>query len=620
LGRVDLTLRQILDVLWKRKWIIGAVMLAALVTAAVYLQVRTETFVSTGVIRLNDVVSQGAVTGEVGGVAVDVSPEAVTSPAVLEAAAAQLGEDPSALSGAVGATVDDSTSLARIQVSAIGATPEQAQQRAGAVVEAYTTHVDEQLALALTTLQQRQAEAIQNARDLQREVAQNPGDAIAATNLATALSQMTTINLAIEDVNDAGSATAVVATPSPGGSTVPTMLIVLLLALATGLIVGIAAALIRDQFDNRLRGEDEIEAISGARSLGELSWDRGVSGMDPPLPVAHNERTDLSERLRTLRSTLQVFLPRREAVAVITSVEPGDGKSFVSANLAMAWARAGKTVIIVGGDLRRPDLGRYFGESADGDGLADILHEHEVGETLSREDVESRLNTTRYRRLRVLPAGAEPPDPADLLARPVLGEVIAHLRKLADVVIIDSPPAIGMTDAALLALQSDGAVVISSVRKTDRVLLSDTVAALRAAGAEVIGVVANRSRRKLPKTYSSYYVSPRSGETPARTAAPAPVADDVAPSDVEDLRKLLNTSGSEARRGSKRGAAAASSTPDVDEQLDIDPDLELDNPVELDDHIELDNDIDIDSDLDLDSDLDVDAGTSKADRKSARDV
>jgi capsular exopolysaccharide synthesis family protein len=590
-----LTLRQILDVLWKRKWIIGAVMLAALVTAAVYLQVRTETFVSTGVIRLNDVISQGAVTGEVGGVSVDVSPEAVTGPTVLEAAAAQLGEDPAALAGAVRANVDDSTSLARIHISAMGTTPEQAQARADAVLTAYVAHVDEQLNLALTTLQQRQAEAIQNARDLQREVAENPGDSIAATNLATALSQMTSVNLAIEDVNDAGAATAIVTPPSAGGSTVPSVLIVLLLALATGLIVGIAAALIRDQFDNRLRGEDEIEAISGARSLGELSWDRGVAGMDPPLPVAHNERTDLSERLRTLRSTLQVFLPRRAAVAVVTSVEPGDGKSFVSANLAMAWARAGKTVILVGGDLRRPDLGRYFGDAADGDGLADILSDHEVGETLSRGDVESRLNTTRYRRLRILPAGAEPPDPADLLARPVLGELVAHLRTLADVVIIDSPPAIGMADAALLTLQSDGAVVISSVRKTDRVLLSDTVAALRAAGADVIGVVANRSRRKLPKTYSSYYVSQRAGDSAPRAAAPV-IADDVTPGDVEDLRKILKTGSTDDLRSRNRNGTQKSGT--NENELASDPGSA--------------------ADLDLDTDLDVDS--SQAEKRTSSDL
>ncbi|TQM24313.1 capsular exopolysaccharide synthesis family protein [Microbacterium kyungheense] len=524
--------------LWKRWWIIVAVTMIALLTAFAYLQIRTVTYQSQAVIRLSDVVSEGAVTGKVGGVAVDVGLEAAASSAVMDPAAEQTGDDPDTLRAAVSGQVDDSSALARVMITATGSTPSESQARAAALASSYSAYVDAQMASALTTLQQRQTEAIQTAQTLQQTVKDNPGDSIAATNLATALSKMTSINLAIESVNDAGAATAVVANPLPGESTVPSTVIVLLLALATGLIVGIAAALIRDQFDNRLRGEDEIEAIADTRSLGELNWDRGVSSMKPPLPVSRNERTDLSERLRTLRSTLQVFLPPREAVVVITSVEPGDGKSFVSANLAMAWARAGKSVILVGGDLRRPDLGRYFDDAADGEGLSDILQEHEVGEPLEPRAVDARLNTTRYRRLRLLPAGAEPPDPADLLAHPVLRDVVMHLRGLADIVIIDSPPAMGMADAALLALQSDGAVVISSIRRTDRVMLADAVAALRAAGAEVIGVVANRGRRKLPKTYSAYYVSARSTEP----TTPRPETADVAPGTVEELRRLLNTS------------------------------------------------------------------------------
>jgi len=541
-----LTLRQILDVLWKRRWIIVAVTVVALLTAFAYLQIRTVTYQSQAVVRLSDVVSSGATTGKVGGVSVDVGPDAVTSPTVIEAAAEQTGDDPATLTAAVSVDAEESAGIGRVYISAVGATPSESQARAAAVASSYSSYVEEQMASALATLQQRQAEAIQAAQQYQQAVADNPRDSISATNLSTALSQMTTINLAIQSVNDAGAATAIVSNPAPGESTVPSSIIVLLLALATGLIVGIAAALIRDQFDNRLRGEDEIESIADTRSLGELSWDRGVAGMKPPLPVARNERTDLSERLRTLRSTLQVFLPPGEAVVVVTSVEPGDGKSFVSANLAMAWARAGKSVILVGGDLRRPDLGRYFDEAADGEGLADILQEHEVGDPLVGDSVESRLNATRYRRLRVLPAGAEPPDPADLLAHPALSDVITRLRALADVVIIDSPPAMGMADAALLALQSDGAVIISSVRKTDRAMLVDTVAALRAAGAEVIGVVANRSRRKLPKTYSSYYVSSRATEAPPRSHEQG---DEVTPETVEELRRLLNMPPDAAARG-----------------------------------------------------------------------
>src|SRR5690606_36571051 len=123
-------------------------------------------------------------------------------------------------------------------------------------------------------------------------------------------------------------------------------------------------------------------------------------------PVAARSRTGLSEGVRAVRSTLQVLLPAQHAVVVVTSVAPGDGKSFISSNLALAWARAGREVVIVGGDLRRPELGRYFAEAADGAGLADLLRERASQGSITRAEVEAKLNETRYPRLRVLPSGA----------------------------------------------------------------------------------------------------------------------------------------------------------------------------------------------------------------------
>lgn len=239
--------------------------------------------------------------------------------------------------------------------------------------------------------------------------------------------------------------------------------------------------------------------------------------MSPPLPVASNDRTDLGEGLRTARLTVQVLVPPQGAI-VVTSVEPGDGKSFVSANLALAWARAGKRVILVGGDLRRPVLSRYFGEAADGAGLAEVLQEWDSASQLREQDVLRQLNNTRYRRLRILPAGDEPAEPADLLARAGLGELIAFLRTQADIVVIDAPPALGMVDAALLASHADGAVVLATAGRTDRAGLADSLAQLRANGVTILGVMVNRSMRKLPRTYSSYY---QSGHSPAATNPPA---------------------------------------------------------------------------------------------------
>ncbi len=496
----------------------------AVVAAAGYLAVRDVTYVSEGSLRLNTLVTDATDTGEIGGVVVDLEIETVTSPDVLDAAAAELGEPSGdALVGAVSASLDDTASTGRLYITAQGLSPVISQERAAAVMTAYTAYVNAQVETALSTLTQRHQTAIEQAQELQRQVSTNPENLIASTNLTLALSRMSMTQAAIDELTAAADPTSVVREPAPGVTTDPSMLTTLLLAFATGIVLGIGVVLIRDQFDNRLRSIDEIEHLTNVPGLGELGWDRSVRRLDPPLPVAGRQRTDLSEGLRSLRASIQVLVPREQSLVVVTSVEPGDGKSFVSANLALAWARAGKKVIVVGGDLRRPDLGRYFTDAADGEGLAELLDERSVGGDLAVDDVAARLNATVYPGLQVLPSGAEPLDPADLLAGPRLAQVIAHVRDLADVVVIDSPPAMGLADAALLTAQSDGAVVIASVHRTDRTLLTEAVDGLETTGGEVLGIVVNRGTRKLPKTYAVYYL--QRGASRRRNAPDEPNTD-----------------------------------------------------------------------------------------------
>lgn len=566
--------------LWKRRWIIVSVIAVALVTAAAYLQLRTETFTSSGTLRLNAVVTDAATAGSFGGVAVDIDSDIIGAPAVLEPAAEKLGVDVGTLAGSIAVKINAESRLARITVVGEGDSPDAAMRTATAVITSFQAYVDAQIAATMGQLQQAQSAATATAQDLQQKVAANPGDSISQANLQTALQRMTSTTAAIDMINTGGANTIVLRQPSEGTSTFPSLWVVLGLALLTGLIIGIAVALIRDQFDNRLRGEDEVEPLTGARSIGELSWDRTLRRTGDGLPVASNERTDLSERLRTLRSNLAVFLPARGAAFVVTSVEPGDGKSFVSANLALAWARAGKRVILVGGDLRRPDLARYFGDAADGEGLSDILQEHESGDELSTASVQSRLNSTRYRRLTVLPSGPEPSEPADLFAGPVLAELVARLRTLADVVVIDSPPALGMVDAALLANPTDGAIVLASIRKTDRVRLLEALEALRAAGTEVLGVVSNRSRRKLPKSYSSYYVG-GSGSVPrVPMRSPLPGAEDSVAEPGPDSEDAL------LRRGRDRIGGGSEELTEAEALFADDP---ADDPAEADEENGIDD-------------------------------
>ncbi|GAA1919626.1 hypothetical protein GCM10009775_10290 [Microbacterium aoyamense] len=580
-----MSLRQILAVLWHRKWTMLAVTLIAVLTAWGYLQIRDVEYESSSVVRLNPIVTNGVVTGEIGGVAVELGADTIMSPVILEPAAASLGESTAALENAIYAEFVEGERAGEMTVSSVGPSASIAQDRASAVVATYQTYVDEQLVAAQATLAQRYSDVLANAQNLQNVVALNPDDRIASANLTTAIATMNGLQTAINDLSVAGSATTVTLAAYPGEDTSPSALIILLLALATGLVVGAAAALIRDQFDNRLRDEREIEPITGAASLGDLAWDRSLSRRAQPLPVAESARTGLSEGLRTLRSTLQVLLPTHSAAIVVTSVEPGDGKSFISANLALAWARGGKRVILVGGDLRRPDLARYYHDAADGEGLAELLQEHESGEGITPDVVESRLNTTRHRRLRILPSGFEPADPADLLAGPALAAIIESLRSLADIVVIDSPPAMGMADAALMATHTDGALLVASIRRTDRARLAQATDGLKANGVVVLGVVANRSRRRLPKTYNSYYLRTAG---PRSTSQTAPGAGDTRSAAKKSIMPLIPSfmgrgtkpEETDAAAGPVRrtGGAALSEAVELDDDAAIDSEMDYDEP------------------------------------------
>jgi len=504
------TFKQVVDVLWQRKLLIIVVMLVAVGMALAYLQMQERSYASTTSVRASVIVTDASLGGELGGVQVDLDPSTITSRRVLNQAAAFAGERGTRLAGSVSYGVEAGERTNVYHITAVAPTPEAAQRRATAVVKAYTQYLQDQFDEALVTLTERQQAANQRAIDYQNEALKFPRSAIAASNLANALSALASLNTQIQEINQSGSPLTLLVAATPGeflGTSTP---VVLIIALTGGLIAGIGLALIRDQFDNRLRGEHEIQSLTSLPSLGELSFDRSLARSHDVLPAANREQTALSEGLRSLRTSMQVLLPRTNAVVAFTSVEPGDGKTFVSANVAVTWARAGKSVILVGGDLRRPSLSTYFGEAAEGTGLAELLQDSDSGNRQIREEqITAHLKDSGYPRLRLLPAGQDPADPADLLATAALKKLVDSLRKLADIVIIDSPPAMTLVDASLLGEHTDGVIVLSSVHRTDRSYLVETVESLRQNGVPLLGIVVNRSRRSLPKSYAPYYVHSR---------------------------------------------------------------------------------------------------------------
>ncbi len=547
----NVTLRQILGVLWLRRWLIVAVVVVALISAAFVIQLQPKSFESDATVRTSAIVTDAASTGSLGGVQVDIDSNTATSPNVLSQAARLAGEPGTNYSRYVSTTITAGSKTDTILIAAIAATPELAQRRSSAVVKAFNDYLQQQIDSTVATLKARASAANASAVAYQAQAFAAPNNALIAANLSSALSTLSSTNAEITLITDSGSPTTTL-TAAPLGSSLGTSpLLVLLLALVAGVIAGMGIALIRDQFDDRLRGDHEIERLTSLPSLGELVLDKSVAKTGDLLPAARSEQTALGEGLRSLRTSMQVLLPRQNAVVAFSSVEPGDGKTFVSANVALAWARTGKRVILVGGDLRRPSLWSYFGEAARGPGLIEILQDaEENGRSVSASDVTAHLNDTAYRGLRVLPAGERDADPADLLATASLKQLIAVLRDLADVIIIDTPPAMALVDASLLAEQSDGLILLATINRTDRTFLVNTLESLRQNGVHTLGVVTNRSRRTLPKSYAPYYAR-HNGVTASGAAArldPRPSSDSRPHSHTNSVDEFL-APGDTSRRG-----------------------------------------------------------------------
>ena len=207
------------------------------------------------------------------------------------------------------------------------------------------------------------------------------------------------------------------------------------------------------------------------------------TGPDPLVTLA-DPRSPAAEAYRTLRTNLEFSsLDQPLRTLVVTSAAPEEGKSTTLANLAVAEALAGKRVILVDADLRRPSQHQWFGLK-NAAGLTTAL----LDEGARREPP---LQDTRVQGLRVLTAGPLPPNPSELLASPAMAEVIARLGQMADLVLFDAPPVVAVTDAAVLSAQVDGVLLVVQAGRTKREHIARAQTLLEKVRARVIGAVLN---------------------------------------------------------------------------------------------------------------------------------
>lgn len=289
-----------------------------------------------------------------------------------------------------------------------------------------------------------------------------------------------------------------------------------------GLILGFALAIGREQLDRSIKTPDDVERELGLTFLGLLpeidgtktgpSYGNGHRRRGEPKPnlerpelVVHEQpMSGIAEAARAIRTNIFFMSPDRPFLTLlVTSAGPAEGKTTVACCLATAMAQAGKRVVLVDCDMRRPRLHRVFGISNDA-GVTSALLDPSLLDSLAQE--------TQVPNLSVITTGPLPPNPAELLHSEAFEKVIDRLRTEYDRVIIDSPPIVPVTDAAVLSGKLDGTVLVVRAFNTSKELARRAMRALRDVGGRTVGIVLNAvdlERREYG--YYQYYYYKREG-------------------------------------------------------------------------------------------------------------
>ncbi|NLE77026.1 MAG: CpsD/CapB family tyrosine-protein kinase [Chloroflexi bacterium] len=244
-----------------------------------------------------------------------------------------------------------------------------------------------------------------------------------------------------------------------------------------------------------------MDLVLGSSTLGAIGIiEYGEDDEDKVehLVAEHYPRSSAAEAFRTLRTNIRFARPDREMGSLlITSSRPGEGKSLVAANLAVVIAQEGKRVILMDGDLRRPSVHRFFGVPNRA-GLTNFILNNEPS-------IEGYLQETETPNLRILTSGPLPPNPLDMVGSHRTDRAIRELKGLCDVLVVDSPPVITVTDALILATKVEAGLLVAQASSTRRDLIIRAAETLQKSGVDFLGPVLNRVRLSDLGYYYSYY-------------------------------------------------------------------------------------------------------------------
>ena len=270
-----------------------------------------------------------------------------------------------------------------------------------------------------------------------------------------------------------------------------------ILAVLVGAMAAVGVIFLIDYLDDTIKTPDEVVEDTGLSAIGVIAYIKGDKPADR-LITHLTPRAPTSEAYRVLRTNLEfASVDAKLHNFIVTSPSPGEGKSTTAANLATVLAQAGNRVVLIDADLRRPSQHKIF-EIPNNQGLTMALLDSET-------PVSYHLQATRVPSLRLMTSGPLPPNPAELLRSQRMAQVLEDLKHEADIVVVDTPPALTVADASILAPRTDGVVVVGKIGSTRREALVQALETLQKTGSNLFGVVLNRSNPARGGYYYNYY-------------------------------------------------------------------------------------------------------------------
>ncbi len=331
--------------------------------------------------------------------------------------------------------------------------------------------------------------------------------------------------------------------PGLGAAVDKSVPLILLSAGLFGLMAGFGLAYVVDLRDKTFRTPEEVRRQLGLSVLGHIPAMEAIpvdgSALGADLCTYHRPRSREAEAFRGLRTALAFHTQGAAHPTIqVTSPDAGDGKSALTANLAICIAQAGKRVLLIDADFRRPRQQQLFGAAAS-PGLA--------GAIASGTDVRSLVQATPIAGLSLLPCSVLPPNPAELLTAPRLQELLETLRADFDLVLIDTPPLLAVSDPSVLAPRVDGVVLTIRITRNGRPAAERASEMLRGLGARVLGVAVNDSGEGVECGYEGGYYS--YGYSPAASAY---LADDDAGSPTPTSNGMASVRSGKRPKGQSR--------------------------------------------------------------------